>query len=337
MTSFRILNISPKDLYLISFIDMFFSEALFDDFNKSSKVAISRQELYRTFLDIWDKKEYKSIKISDLKYNSKHYRKKFKSVLHELKCHPQLKSIGEDIQGPTYFLNISKSPLNVFKIICDIYPIGYISYLSAMEFHKLIPSRDHKHVFFTTIDRKSWKEIFYDVITEENYPFFEETYIHDLLELIPRFPTEEKYIDHDLIVFTTKKLEGFEDQKGLRVRELPFVFLDMVRTPQYCGGVETVLSVFKKYAGLLLEDILEICQTHGNNIDKARVGFLLDEVLGIQHPIINKWKTLMIGQRGGSRKFVAYLNFEPRFSETWNISLNHTSLSAYGRTLPPSE
>lgn len=108
-------------------------------------------------------------------------------------------------------------------------------------------------------------------------------------------------------------------------------------SPQYCGGVETVLSVFKKYAGLLLEDILEICQTHGNNIDKARVGFLLDEVLGIQHPIINKWKTLMIGQRGGSRKFVAYLNFEPRFSETWNISLNHTSLSAYGRTLPPSE
>lgn len=82
---------------------MFFSEALFDDFNKSSKVAISRQELYRTFLDIWDK-EYKSIKISDLKYNSKHYRKKFKSVLHELKCHPQLKSIGEDIQRPHIFL-----------------------------------------------------------------------------------------------------------------------------------------------------------------------------------------------------------------------------------------
>lgn len=66
----------------------------------------------------------------------------------------------EDIQGPTYFLNISKSPLNVFKIICDIYPIGYISYLSAMEFHKLIPSRDHKHVFLLRLIENHGKKSF---------------------------------------------------------------------------------------------------------------------------------------------------------------------------------
>lgn len=318
-------------------MNMLFSDALFDVFNKSSKIAISRQELYRKFLDLWSKKEYNSIKISDLRYNSKHYQKKFKNVLYELQAHSQLKSIGEDSFGPTYFLNISKSPLNIFKVICDIYPIGYISYLSAIEFHKLIPTRDHKNVYFTTVDRKSWKENFYDLIKEDEYPFFDETYTSDLTKLIPRFPTEEKHIDHDLIVFTTKKLDGFENQKGLRVRELPFLFLDMVRTPQYCGGVESVLSIFKKYAELLLEDIVETCQTHGTNMDKARIGFILDEVLGIQHPVIDKWKTSMIGQRGGSRKFVAYLNFEPRFSETWNISLNHTSLIAYGKIIPPIE
>lgn len=318
---------------MIFSIDMFFSEALFDNFNESSQMAISRQELYSIFLNIWSDKEYKNIKISDLRYNSKHYKKKFKSVLYELRSHSQLKSIGDEMYGPTYLLNINKAPFDASKIICDIYPIGYISYLSAMEFHKLIPSRNHKNIFFTTIDRKAWKEIFYDLITEKEYPFFEDTYAHDLLDLIPRFPTEEKYLDHELIVFTTKNLHGFEQQKGLRVRELPFLFLDMVRTPQYCGGVETVLSVFKTYATLLLEDILETCQTHGTNIDKARIGFILDEILGIQHPIIDKWKILMIGQRGGSRKFVAYLNFEPRFSETWNISLNHTAVSTYGTVL----
>lgn len=321
---------------MISYIDMLFSEALFDDFNLSKKTAISRQELYNSFLEIWSKKEYKNIKISDLRYNSKHYKKKFKSVLQELASHPQLKSIGDDTHGPTYFINLNKSPLNIYKIICDIYPIGYISYLSAMEFHKLIPSRNHQIICFTTIDRKSWKEVFYNVITEINYPFFKDTYQHDLLDLIPRFPTEEKYLDNDLIVFTTKHLHGHETQQDLRVRELPFLFLDMVRSPQYCGGVETVLNVFKKYANLLLEDILEISQTHGTNIDKARIGFILDEVLNIQHPIIEKWKTLMVGQRGGSRKFVAYRTFEPRFSETWNISLNHTAVKKYGKELPLS-
>uniref|UniRef100_UPI000B084ADF hypothetical protein n=1 Tax=Acinetobacter radioresistens TaxID=40216 RepID=UPI000B084ADF len=325
-----------KDLYLISLIDMFFSEALFDAFNTSKKMAISRQELYNLFLKIWTEKEYKGIKISDLRYNSKHYKKKFRSVLQDLKSHPQLKSIGEEAYGPTYFINLNKSPLNVYQIICDIYPAGYISHLSAMEFHRLTPPRNLQSIFFTTIDRKSWKEFFYNVIVEINYPFFSDTYQHDLLDLIPRFPTEEKYLDQDLIVFTTKNLHGFENQNNLRVRQLPFLFLDMVRTPQYCGGVETVLRVFRKYANLLLEDILEICQTHGTNIDKARVGFILDEVLKIQHPIIDKWKTLMVGQRGGSRKFVAYLAFEPRFSETWNISLNHTSVNMYGKVLPPS-
>lgn len=315
---------------------MFFAEALFDDLNTSTKTAISRQELYSSFLEIWTKKEYKGSKISDLRYNSKHYKKKFKNVLHELSSNPKLINIGDDTHGPTYFLNLNKFPFYLPKIICDIYPIGYISYLSAMEFHKLIPPKNQLSICFTTIDRKAWKEIFYNIINETSYPFFEETYHHDVLDLIPRFPTEEKYLDHDLIVFTTKNLQGYETQKDIRVRQLPFLFLDMVRTPQYCGGTETVLNVFKKYANLLLEDILEITQIHGTNIDKARIGFILDEILHIQHPTIDKWKAIMIGQRGGSRKFVAYLPFDSRFSETWNISLNHTSLKSYGKVLPAS-
>jgi hypothetical protein len=42
---------------------------------------------------------------------------------------------------------------------------------------------------------------------------------------------------------------------------------------------------------------------------------------------------LMINQRGGSRKFVAYLPFESRFSDIWNISLNHTSVQTYGKVI----
>lgn len=310
---------------------MLFSEALIDTFIASKKTAISKQELYDFFLEMWENKEYKGIKISDLRYNSKYYKKKFKNVLRELESYPQIKCIGDDSLGSSYLINLTISPLNISKLICDLYPLGYISYLSAMQFHKLINTKNHNSVLYTTVDRKIWKNIFYDVVSKNDYPFFSDTYHHDLMDLIPRFPTEEKYLDHDLVVFTTKNLQGYETLNDIRVRQLPFLFLDMVRTPQYCGGVETVLSVFKKYSKLLLEDILDITQSEGTNIDKARIGFILDEILNIKHPTIDEWKTTMVDRRGGSRKFIAYLPFESRFSATWNISLNHTSVKMYGQ------
>ncbi len=63
---------------------MFFSDALLDFIFSSQKAAVSKQELYVEFLEIWKNKSYKNINIIDLRYNSKYYKRKFKSVIRSL-------------------------------------------------------------------------------------------------------------------------------------------------------------------------------------------------------------------------------------------------------------
>jgi hypothetical protein len=60
---------------------MIFSDALLDIILSSKKSAISEQSLYKKFIKLWIDKKYKDIKIIDLRYNSKDYKKKFKRVL----------------------------------------------------------------------------------------------------------------------------------------------------------------------------------------------------------------------------------------------------------------
>ena len=303
---------------------MIFSDALLDIILSSKKSAISRQSLYKEFLKLWIDKKYKDIKISDLRYNSKDYKKKFKRVLKELETSDQLKCIGDEIVGASYFINLTISPLDPLKIISDLYSLGYFSHLSAMKIHKLV-NRDSDIVYFSTVDRKTWKKHFLDNLEKDkSIPL--DNYEKDITDLTPRFPTEENYLSQYLLVFTNKNLGQWETINGFRVRKLSYLFLDMVRSPQYCGGVETVISVFEKYAPILLEEIIETVHKHGTNIDRARIGFILDELMGVVHPLLEQWKIEMLGLRGGSRKFVAYLPFEPEFSPIWNISLNHDSV-----------
>jgi predicted transcriptional regulator of viral defense system len=307
---------------------MNFSDALLDIIISSEKSAISRQELYKEFINIWDKKEYKNIKISDIRYNSKYYKRKFKSVLRELETSDKLKCIGDDVLGASYFINLTINPLNALKVISDLYPLGYFSHLSAMQIHKLI-NKEHDVLYFSTVDRKTWKNKFLDSLPKENYQLFKDDYDKEIKDLIPRFPTEENYISKYLLVFTNKKIIDSESVDNIPVRKLSFLFLDMVKSPQYCGGIETVINVFQKYSSILLEEILEVAEKYGTNMDRARIGFILDELLGVKHNLIEKWKLEMIGLRGGSRKFIPYLPFDPEFTPTWNISLNHDSVKNY--------
>ncbi|QCO23153.1 hypothetical protein C9E88_016700 (plasmid) [Acinetobacter cumulans] len=303
---------------------MNFSDALLDIIISSKKSAISKQSLYREFIKLWLDKKYKNIDISDLRYNSKDYRKKFKRVLKELETSDKLKCIGDEIVGASYFINLTISPLDPLKIISDLYSLGYFSHFSAMKIHKLVDGASDI-VYFSTVDRKVWKKHFLDNLEKDKSTRFDNDE-KDILDLIPRFPTEENYLSQYLLVFTNKNFGHWEIVNGLKVRKISFLFLDMVRSPQYCGGVETVISVFEKYAPILLEEIIETAHKYGTNIDRARIGFILDELMGLTHPMLEQWKIEMVGLRGGSRKFVAYLPFDPEFSPIWNISLNHDSV-----------
>jgi predicted transcriptional regulator of viral defense system len=108
--------------------------------------------------------------------------------------------------------------------------------------------------------------------------------------------------------------------KVLRVSTIGRTFLDMIQEPDLCGGIYHVLAVWEENAGRNLPLIVGEVDQHGSKIDKVRVGYILEERLGLKHPSLENWVTF--AQRGGSRKLYANASYSERFSEMWCLSLN---------------
>jgi len=94
----------------------------------------------------------------------------------------------------------------------------------------------------------------------------------------------------------------------------------MLRNPSLCGGIYHVLDVYRENAKRYLRLIIDEVDRHGSAIDKVRVGYVLEERLGLTEPRVEKWIENV--QRGGSRKLVADEPYKPVFSEKWCLSIN---------------
>lgn len=81
-----------------------------------------------------------------------------------------------------------------------------------------------------------------------------------------------------------------------------------------------VLNVWKKYAEKYLEEIISTVDECDTKIVKVRAGYILDELIGNNHPDIDKW--LAAAQRGSSRLLDPEKPFASKYSEKWMISLN---------------
>ena len=103
-------------------------------------------------------------------------------------------------------------------------------------------------------------------------------------------------------------------------REIGRTFLDMLRRPDYCGGMRHVMEIFGTSAGQYRPLIIDELDQHGNAIEKARTGYLLEEHAHIQDERINEWAKHC--QRGGSRKLDPEAPFRETYSERWCLSLN---------------
>ncbi|WP_238532113.1 hypothetical protein [Rahnella aquatilis] len=108
---------------------------------------------------------------------------------------------------------------------------------------------------------------------------------------------------------------------GVRVTNIGETFLDMLKEPDLCGGFEHVFSVFENYHEKFLPVILKEISKNGNSMDKARAGYILEEVIGIKNKVIESWKDDV--KRGGSRKLIPSNPYKNVFSETWCISINN--------------
>jgi predicted transcriptional regulator of viral defense system len=131
-------------------------------------------------------------------------------------------------------------------------------------------------------------------------------------------------------VFERSQLGAFRLVAGssLRVATVGRVFLEMIREPAQCGGIQHVIDVYRREAARYLSLIIDEMNQHGLAIDKVRAGFLLSEVCGLNHEAFVDWEKS--AQRGGSRKLDPEGEYVPNFSERWKLSLNVPSLVKVG-------
>lgn len=230
--------------------------------------------------------------------------------------------IGQGILSPViegYIWQLSnKNAATAQQIVCGLTPWSHLAYLSAMEWHGItdrIPYSLHLiQAPLTTARKQQLTQL------KEQFPG-----LQNKQPLLVRGLTLHEKIDGKEVQQHTyrnyRARAELHNSGGIRVTTLGETFLDMLREPNMCGGYAHVENVFEEHAADNLPLIVKAVDRNGTGIDKARAGYLLEEVCGITHRTIDSWKASV--QRGGSRKLVASNPYKNTFSEVWCISINN--------------
>ena len=223
------------------------------------------------------------------------------------------------------YLIFGRASASPAEIVCSLDPFAYMSHLSAMEHHGLT-DRFAKILYMTRPPAVEWRR-----------------------QAVARMEKDldgklEQYKKAGLPVLTMPKINAigrtvvhFQERSqfgafrnvadtSLRVATIGRVFLDMLREPKLCGGMQHVLDVYKRDAKRYLKLIVEEIDRHGQPIDKVRAGYVLSEVCGLQYPVLQEWEFFV--QRGGSRKLDPDEEFATHYSERWKLSINVPSLAS---------
>lgn len=209
------------------------------------------------------------------------------------------------------------------EVACSVDPFAYVSHLSAMEFHG-ITDRFPKTLFLCTPPAAEWKILAAEKMRKDLGSRHDDYLAAKLpvLRFLP-FSAVEGVRVH---LLRRSKRGAFKIIKSppIRVATLGRTFLDMLREPDNCGGIQHVIDTYREYAARYLSLIVEEVDRHGQSIDKVRAGFLLDEVCKLKHPMLDGW--LKAVQRGGSRMLDPQGEYAASFSQKWMLSVNVPSL-----------
>lgn len=231
----------------------------------------------------------------------------------------------------SFFKVLGKSELSPDEVACSIDPFCYISHLSAMEYYG-ITDRLPRTLFVTSPPPASWKK-FADAEMQNDLKEHYELYMESRFPLLTRHRPEKiagKLIEYknDSHMGAHKIVQG----KTLRVATIGRTFLDMLRSPELCGGMQHVIDVYREYSKQYLRLIIDEIDIHGKDIEKMRAGYILENQANINNDArIEKWQTKV--QRGGSRKLDPNGEFSPFFSERWSLSLNLPSVNSNANEL----
>ncbi|MFP3927250.1 type IV toxin-antitoxin system AbiEi family antitoxin domain-containing protein [Pseudomonas sp. W5-36] len=224
-----------------------------------------------------------------------------------------------------YFIK-GKPEYSATEAVCAVYPYGYISKLNAMAWYGLT-DRIPKVIRFTACSLSEWKnKSLSDLNVGPAIPFDREYFI-------PTYPKHTNMFGEELIISVEKDYVNPSEIRNspLRVSPIGKTFIDMLRTPDECGGIDHVLDVYIEYAEKYFPAILkELKHDRTRKMDIARTGFVLQKVVGISHPQLNEWQQESKKTRGSSKVLVPGTPFSAIYDEDWSLSLNAESAHQYG-------
>lgn len=225
------------------------------------------------------------------------------------------------VRNAAVFDVLGKSDAEPEDIVCCIDPFSYLSHMSAMQWHGLT-DRFGKNLYISSPAASEWRQFAIqkmqrDVGSIDNYRVFLESGLPTL-----RRYRIAKIRDKAVSRAARLHLGAFINIKDrpARVSTIGRTFLDMIREPDRCGGIYHVLQVYERHARQYQSLIVDEVDRHGTEIDRARVGYILDEVLHVENERVDKWAATV--QRGGSRKLYPKYEYSPKYSERWCISIN---------------
>ena len=226
--------------------------------------------------------------------------------------------------GTVYQLFGRNKPLPM-EVACSVDPFAYVSHLSAMDYHG-VTDRFSKILYLSTPPEREWKEQA-AARMDKDLKIRKEGYLAAKLPVL-KFQKFER-IDGMRIELVRRSHRGaFKTIKSpsIRVAMVGRTFLDMLREPELCGGIQHVVDTYREYAVKYLKLIIDEVGQHGTSIEQARAGYLLETVCGLSDPVIDAWASKV--QRGGSRKLDPQAEYASVFSERWALSVNVPSLDA---------
>jgi predicted transcriptional regulator of viral defense system len=223
------------------------------------------------------------------------------------------------------YLLFGRKEASPAEIMCSLDPFAYVSHLSAMEHHGLT-DRFSKILYMTRPLATEWRNqaaLRMEKDLGDDLDAYKKTGLPRLVR--PAL----NMIGHTSVEFHERsQLGAFRNvsESPLRVATLGRVFLDMLREPKLCGGLQHVIDIYEREAKQYLKLITDEVDRHGQAIDKVRIGYVLTEVCHLSSPAIDKWTEF--AQRGGSRKLDADAEYSAVYSERWQLSINLPSLTA---------
>lgn len=214
---------------------------------------------------------------------------------------------------------IGKNIYTEEEVACTIDPFGFISHLSAMDYHGLT-DRMPKIIVLSSPAQKDWKK-FADRKMEKDLGEDLALYKQQKLPLLTRLRFEKirKKSVHNYSSIHLGAYKSVKD-KNLRVSTIGRTFLDMLKRPDLCGGIYHVIDVYREYAKTYLNLIIDEFNQHAKPIEKVRAGYIMEELCDISNSAINEWQKHVT--RGGSRKLDPAEEYSPTYSERWCLSIN---------------